>query len=181
MLKQSHAGATLPVTAYDRTGATKLAVGKLETIDNQIDTTTGTVKLRAIFDNADESLFPNQFVNIKLLVNTLHDAVLVPTAAIQRGAPGHLCLSRQAEQHGGGANGQARPGRRPARRGPLRAASPAIEVVDDGADRLQGRRQDHDRPAAGSAGQPAAADNRAAGRIPGITGNSRAARSQTSE
>jgi multidrug efflux system membrane fusion protein len=60
----------------------------LDTIDNQIDTTTGTVRLRALFENADESLFPNQFVNIKLLVRTLHDAVIVPNAAIQRGAPG---------------------------------------------------------------------------------------------
>ena len=65
-------------TAYDRTGTTKLAVGKLDTIDNQIDTTTGTVKLRALFDNPDESLFPNQFVNIKLLVDTLQDTVLDP-------------------------------------------------------------------------------------------------------
>ncbi len=88
VLKQWHAGATLPTTAYDRTGATQLAVGKLDTIDNQIDTTTGTVKLRAIFDNPDESLFPNQFVNIKLLVETLQGVNIVPSSAIQRGAPG---------------------------------------------------------------------------------------------
>ena len=72
----------------DRTGATKLDTGKLETVDNQIDTTTGTVKLRAIFDNRISSLFPNQFVNIKLLVDTMHDADIVPNSAIQRGAPG---------------------------------------------------------------------------------------------
>lgn len=88
VLKQWHAGATLPTTAYDRTGATQLAVGKLDTIDNQIDTTTGTVKLRATFDNLDESLFPNQFVNIKLLVETLQGVDIVPSSAIQRGAPG---------------------------------------------------------------------------------------------
>src|SRR6266446_8218959 len=88
VMKRVRAGAALPVTAYDRTGATELARGKLDTVDNQIDTTTGTVKLRAIFDNEQENLFPNQFVNIKLLVNTLHDADLVPNSAIQRGAPG---------------------------------------------------------------------------------------------
>ena len=88
VLKQWHAGATLPTTAYDRTGATQLAAGKLDTIDNQIDTTTGTVKLRAIFDNPDESLFPNQFVNVKLLVETLQGVNIVPSSAIQRGAPG---------------------------------------------------------------------------------------------
>jgi membrane fusion protein, multidrug efflux system len=88
VMSRVRTGAVLAVTAYDRTGSTELAQGKLDTVDNQIDTTTGTVKLRAIFDNNQESLFPNQFVNIKLLVNTLHDADLVPNSAIQRGAPG---------------------------------------------------------------------------------------------
>ena len=88
VMKRVRAGAVLPVTAYDRTGTTELASGKLDTVDNQIDTTTGTVKLRAAFDNEQEILFPNQFVNIKLLVNTLHDADIVPSSAIQRGAPG---------------------------------------------------------------------------------------------
>jgi multidrug efflux system membrane fusion protein len=88
ILKRLHANATLPVNAYDRSSTTRLAVGVLSTVDNQIDTTTGTVKLRAQFANDDESLFPNQFVNVKLQVDVLHDATLVPTAAIQRGAPG---------------------------------------------------------------------------------------------
>jgi multidrug efflux system membrane fusion protein len=88
VMKRVRAGAVLPVTAYDRTGATELASGKLDTVDNQIDTTTGTVKSRAIFDNDQLVLFPNQFVNVKLLVNTLHDADIVPNSAIQRGAPG---------------------------------------------------------------------------------------------
>src|SRR5262249_17340151 len=70
VLKQRHAGATLGVTAFDRARTKQLATGKLSTIDNQIDTTTGTVKLRADFDNADELLFPNQFVNVQLLVDT---------------------------------------------------------------------------------------------------------------
>ena len=72
----------------DRAQKTELAVGKLETHDNVIDTTTGTVKLRAIFDNKDEALFPNQFVNVRLLVDTVKDATVVPVAAIQRGQPG---------------------------------------------------------------------------------------------
>jgi membrane fusion protein, multidrug efflux system len=88
VMKRVRGGATLPVTAYDRTGATELAKGRVETVDNQIDTTTGTVKLRALFDNEQEVLFPNQFVNVKLLVDTMHAAEIVPSSAIQRGAPG---------------------------------------------------------------------------------------------
>jgi len=88
VLKQVHAGAVLRAEAYDRSGTVKLATGKLANIDNQIDTTTGTLKMRAEFANEDEALYPNQFVNIRLLVNTLHDVVVIPTAAIQRGAPG---------------------------------------------------------------------------------------------
>ena len=88
ILKRLNAGAQLAVTAWDRGGKVKLASGMLTTLDNQIDTSTGTFKLRAQFDNSDEILFPNQFVNTQLLVDTLHGAVLVPNAAIQRGAPG---------------------------------------------------------------------------------------------
>jgi multidrug efflux system membrane fusion protein len=76
-------GTKLPVDAYDRTAQTKIASGKLLSLDNQIDTTTGTVKLRAIFDNKEDNLFPNQFVNARLLVKTLKDVVLIPTSAIQ--------------------------------------------------------------------------------------------------
>jgi multidrug efflux system membrane fusion protein len=75
------------VDAYDRSETTKLAVGKLEATDNQIDTTTGTLKLRAIFDNADLLLFPGQFVNVSLVVTTLNDQVVMPAAAVRRGAP----------------------------------------------------------------------------------------------
>ena len=78
----------LEVKAYDRQQNKLLATGTLLTIDNQIDTTTGTVKLKANFENTDNHLFPNQFVNIKLLVNTLHNATVAPTAAIQHGANG---------------------------------------------------------------------------------------------
>jgi multidrug efflux system membrane fusion protein len=73
----------LRVDAYDATATTKIATGKLLTVDNQIDTTTGTVKLRAIFDNTNGALFPNQFVNTRLLVKTLRNMTLIPTSAIQ--------------------------------------------------------------------------------------------------
>jgi multidrug efflux system membrane fusion protein len=82
------AGASLEVRVLDRAQKTELGVGKLDTTDNLIDITTGTVKLRALFDNKDESLFPNQFVNVRLLVDTVKDATVVPVAAIQRGQPG---------------------------------------------------------------------------------------------
>src|SRR5207248_9508784 len=76
------------VDAYDRNQTRKLATGKLITIDNQIATTTGTIKLKAALGNDDNVLFPNQFVNVKTLLDTLHGATIVPTAAILRGAPG---------------------------------------------------------------------------------------------
>lgn len=76
--------ATLTVDAYDRTAQTKIATGKLITVDNQIDTTTGTVKGRATFPNKNDALFPNQFVNTRLLVNTLAGVTLVTAAAVQQ-------------------------------------------------------------------------------------------------
>jgi membrane fusion protein, multidrug efflux system len=75
--------AALTVEAYDRTQAVKIATGRLLTLDNQVDTTTGTVKLRAIFQNKNQELFPNQFVNARLLVRTLTGVTLIPTNAIQ--------------------------------------------------------------------------------------------------
>jgi membrane fusion protein, multidrug efflux system len=88
VMPQLNGGGTLQVTAFDRANRKQLAVGKVIAVDNQIDVTTGTVKVRAQFDNSDNALFPNQFVNARLLVKTLANAVTVPTAAIQRGAPG---------------------------------------------------------------------------------------------
>jgi multidrug efflux system membrane fusion protein len=88
VLAQIRQGHTLKVYAYDRADQKMLATGVLETIDNQIDSTTGTVKLKARFDNADEMLFPNQFVNVRLLVQTREDATVIPTAAVQQGAAG---------------------------------------------------------------------------------------------
>jgi multidrug efflux system membrane fusion protein len=88
ILKRFHGGTQLPVTVFDRSGTNQLGAGVLTTLDNQIDQTTGTVKLRAQFPNTDESLFPNQFVNVRLLVDMIHDAVVMPSSAVQRGAPG---------------------------------------------------------------------------------------------
>src|ERR1700689_703563 len=88
VMPQLTAGTTLEVAVYDRANVKHLATGRVIALDSQIDTTTGTVKVRAQFDNSDNALFPNQFVNAQLLVNTLHDVVTVPVAAIQRGAPG---------------------------------------------------------------------------------------------
>jgi membrane fusion protein, multidrug efflux system len=83
-----HSGVQLAVDAYDRDDTAKIASGKLETIDNQIDITTGTYKLKSVFTNADNALFPNQFVNVHLLVDTKHNLTIVPAAAIQRGPQG---------------------------------------------------------------------------------------------
>lgn len=80
--------ATLPADAYDRDGRVKLASGKVLTIDNQIDPATGTIKVKAEFPNQDGELFPNQFVNIRMHVDTLANAAVVPTPAVQRGTPG---------------------------------------------------------------------------------------------
>ncbi len=84
VLHKMQAGQRLSVTAYDRDNKTKLAQGTLTTVDNQIDPTTGTLKLRATFDNRDNVLFPNQFVNVRLLVERKHGVTKVPTAAVQR-------------------------------------------------------------------------------------------------
>jgi membrane fusion protein, multidrug efflux system len=84
VLNPMRRGVKLPVEAWDRQMSQKIATGQLETIDNQIDTTTGTVKLRATFANGNNALFPNQFVNTKLAVQTLQNQILVPTSTIQR-------------------------------------------------------------------------------------------------
>jgi multidrug efflux system membrane fusion protein len=88
IMKRLRENAALQVTAYDRSNTRRIAVGTLLTTDNQVDTSTGTLKLRAQFDNKDDTLFPNQFVNATLLIDTLHDVAIVPASAIQRGAPG---------------------------------------------------------------------------------------------
>jgi len=88
VIRQINAGNTLVAEAYDRAQNQLLATGKLLSIDNQIDPSTGTIKLKAQFANENNLLFPNQFVNIKLLVKTQHNAIVIPTAAVQYGATG---------------------------------------------------------------------------------------------
>jgi multidrug efflux system membrane fusion protein len=78
----------LPIEAYERSGNTRLAQGRLVAVDNQIDTTTGTIRLKAQFDNEDHALFPNQFVNVRMTVDTLRAVTIIPGSAIQRGTPG---------------------------------------------------------------------------------------------
>src|SRR5216684_2402709 len=137
IVKRLRAGATLPVTAFDRSGTTK--------------PTTGTLKLRAEFANEDDSLFPNQFVNIRLLIDTLHDATVVPTSAIQRGAPGTFVYLVNAD------NTVAV---RPVTLGPASAERVAIQtglapgdrVVVDGADKLRSGARVVVRGADGGAG-----------------------------
>src|SRR5438477_5345928 len=147
-------GATLNATAFDRSGTVKLDTGRLETIDNQIDTTTGTVKLRAFFDTADQTLFPNQFVNVQLLVDTLREADLVPVAAIQRGAPGTFVYIVKADETVAA---------QPVTLGPgddqrivvTKGLEPGQIVVVDGADRLKdGAKVRVTRSAAPAAAQP---------------------------
>lgn len=87
LMDQMRAGATLTADAFDRGNSAKIAEGAVKTVDNQIDTTTGTIKLRALFDNQDGRLFANQFVNIQLVVNVLHDQTIMPGSAVHRGAP----------------------------------------------------------------------------------------------
>jgi len=131
-----HAGKTLEVMAYDRANVTKLATGKVMALDSQIDTSTGTVKLRAKFDNADEKLFPNQFVNARLLVRILHDVVTVPIAAVQGVAPSTYVYLINADDT---------VSVRPIKLGPTDGETTQVEsglaagdrVVVDGADRLR--------------------------------------------
>jgi multidrug efflux system membrane fusion protein len=94
---QLRAGRTLRVDAYDRANVKRLATGVLETLDNQIDVTTGTVKLKARFDNADDALFPNQFVNVRLLVETRKAQTVIPSGAVQRGSQGPFVYVAQPD------------------------------------------------------------------------------------
>jgi multidrug efflux system membrane fusion protein len=126
----------LVVEAYDRAGQTQLAIGALQSTDNQIDPMTGTTKLKAVFDNADESLFPNQFVNVRLLLDVRKHAVIAPTAAVQRGKDGTFVYVVTADQT---------VAVRPVALGPMAGGEVAVErglavgeqVVVDGVDKLR--------------------------------------------
>jgi len=136
VLRRLRAGAVLTAVAYDRTGTTKLDTGRLETVDNQIDTTTGMVKLRATFDNPEQILFANQFVNIQLLLETLHEASLVPAAAIQRGAPGTFVYLVKPDETVAAQPVTLGPGDSQ-RIAVTEGVKPGDRVVTDGADRLK--------------------------------------------
>jgi multidrug efflux system membrane fusion protein len=163
VMPQLTAGTTLEVAVYDRANVKHLATGRVIALDSQIDTTTGTVKVRAQFDNTDNALFPNQFVNAQLLVDTLHDVTTVPVAAIQRGAPGSYVYLVNADNT---------VSVRPIKIGP--ADGPTAEVVSglsagervvvDGTDRLRdGARviipEASGAPATSPAGQPRGAEH----------------------
>lgn len=158
--KRLREGAILPVTALDRSQKNQLGQGKVATTDNQIDTTTGTVKLRAVFDNQDEALFPNQFVNVRLLADTVKDATVVPVAAIQRGQPGTFVYLVKADDtvairvvETGASDGE--------RIAVVKGLEVGEQVVIDGVDRLRDgakiRRPSGGRGAPGTAGPPLAA------------------------
>ena len=98
VLERYRSGAKLPVQAWNRGDTKELAVGVLSSIDNQIDITTGTLKFKALFENRDQALFPNQFVNVHMLADTLKDVVLAPTAAIQYGTNGSFVYALDGDK-----------------------------------------------------------------------------------
>jgi multidrug efflux system membrane fusion protein len=98
VMKKLTAGEPLSVEAFDRAGQKQIATGSLLTVDNQIDQSTGTTRLKAIFQNEDGSLFPNQFVNVRLLLEVKKDAVIVPVTALQRGPQGTFVYVVKADQ-----------------------------------------------------------------------------------
>lgn len=151
--------ATLQVEALNRDDQTKLATGKLLTIDNQIDQTTGTAKLKAVFDNKDDRLWPNQFVNARLLLEVRKNATVVPTAAVLRGPQGTFVYAVKSDQ-----TVEVRPVKVALTQGNTTAIASGINpgetVVTDGQDKLQGGSKIVPRAVAGSntgAGQSGAA------------------------
>ena len=136
VLERYNAGEDMQVEAYDRGQTVKLATGRLAAIDSQVDPTTGTVKMRAMFANDDGELFPNQFVNVRLLVNTLQNQVVVPSAAVQRGASGTFVFVVKSDH-----TVSMRVVKLGAQQGDRVAVNsglnPGETVVTDGADRLR--------------------------------------------
>jgi multidrug efflux system membrane fusion protein len=166
-------GEPVAVEAWDRDQKAKLATGTLVTIDNQIDTTTGTVKLRAEFQNTDLALFPNQFVNVRMLVQTLSDATLVPSAAIQRGAPGTFVYIVKNDQTVSVST---------VKLGPVQGettaitsgASPGDMVVVDGADKLKEGAKVELTTREGQAAPAAKGRQQRGDKSPGVKGNGEA-------
>lgn len=135
ILQAQKAGQPLIVEAWDRSNSTLLTQGELLSLDNQIDTTTGTIKLKARFSNEDDRLFPNQFVNARLKVNTLHDAVVIPVAALQMGSEGNFVWVINSENQV--SKKSVKPGLQDSEKVVISAGLDAGErVVTDGLDRL---------------------------------------------
>lgn len=141
VLKRLASDKRIPVDAYDRSDTQLLTTGSLLTADNQIDTTTGTDKLKAVFDNKDSVLFPNQFVNIHLVLENRPDALVVPSAAIQTGLNGSLFVWVVNDDGKGGQVSQLQPVTVALAEGQLTilnsGPAPGTNVVIDGADRLR--------------------------------------------
>jgi len=145
VMRALQGGNSLPVVVYDRSNTEKLATGTLSAVDNEVDTTTGTVKLRAVFPNTDFALFPDQFVNANLTVQILHGAVIVPSAAILTGAPGSFVYKVDADDDGSSAQAVHTVSVVPVTPGPSEGEntavsaglSPGDQVVIDGTDRLK--------------------------------------------
>lgn len=164
VLRQLNAGQTLAVQAWDRQARNKLADGALLTTDNQIDTTTGTVRLKAVFRNDDGMLFPNQFVNVRMRVDTLRDATVVPVAAIQRGQQGIFVYVVDEQNRVKVQTLELGPGDGEYS-AVLRGLRPGQRVVVDGADRLrEGMTVETVDPAARAAAVAPASAPRARGR-----------------
>ncbi len=136
VLAKNKTGDRLAVEAYDREQKQRLATGSLQSIDNQIDPTTGTVKLKAVFSNSDGALFPNQFVNAHLLVNTLRDTVLVPNAAIQHSPESTFVYVVKSDNTVEARNVQLQVSEG-GNTSIARGLSPGEVVVTDGVDKLQ--------------------------------------------
>ncbi len=140
---------TLEVEAYNRDNQTKLATGKLETIDNQIDPTTGTGRLKAVFTNAEHTLWPNQFVNIRMLLEVRKDMVIVPAAAVQRGPQGTYVFVMKQDK-----TVDLRPVQVALTQSNVAAiasgVNPGETVVTDGQDKLQAGSHVEPRPGSGN-------------------------------
>jgi membrane fusion protein, multidrug efflux system len=154
--KRLQSGAVLPATAYDRSGAAKLAEGTLQTFDSQIDQTTGTIKLRAQFSNDNRDLYPNQFVNIRLLLDTHKDVTTMSTAGIQRGVPGTFVYLINADN-----TVSVRPVQLGVTDGErvevISGLAPGERIVIDGADKLRDGAKINVRSEADAASPPDAA------------------------
>lgn len=167
--EQLRKGKKLSVDAFDREGNHKLASGSLLTLDNVIDTTTGTLKFKAIFDNRDGALFPSQFVNVRMLVDTLKNVTLVPTPAIQRNAQGAFVYVIKADQTA--SMRTVTPGTTDGAMTAVEGVQNQEEVATTGFDRLlDGAKVTVRKPGANGAGQPSQAGQTGQAGQPGQPG-----------